>query len=63
MKSEITSLKNIISELDFLRKTVIIQWNAWKKNGVACKQIIGKKISDPCKQIDWKNIWSSTNHS
>ena len=31
MKSDILSLKTIIYELDFLRKTVIIQWNAWKK--------------------------------
>ena len=31
MKSETLSLKTIIKEMDFLRKTVIIQWNAWKK--------------------------------
>ena len=31
MKSETLSLKIIINELVFLRKTVVIQWNAWKK--------------------------------
>ena len=31
MKSETLSLKTIIKELDFLRKTVIIQWIASKK--------------------------------
>ena len=40
VKSETLSLKNIIKELDFLRKTVIIQSNDWKiKFIVACKQI------------------------
>ena len=31
MKSETLSLKNIINELNFLGKEVIIQWNFWKK--------------------------------
>ena len=44
MKSETLSLKTIINELDFLRKSVIIRWNTWKKKKkkrfvVACKQI------------------------
>ena len=31
MKSKTLSLQTIIKELDFLKKTVIIQWSAWKK--------------------------------
>ena len=39
--------KNYYKELDFLKKTVIIQWNAWKKWFIyACKQI-KRKIADP----------------
>ena len=30
MNSETLSLKTITNELDFLKKAVIIQWNAWK---------------------------------
>ena len=57
MKSKTLSLKTIIKELDFLRKTVIIQWNAWKKKGppfLASKLI--EKIPDPCnakKHCQW----------
>ena len=32
MKSDTLSLKTIINELDFLKKTVIITWNIRKKN-------------------------------
>ena len=38
MKSKTLSLKTIINELGFLRKTVIIQWNVWKKNIYFCLQ-------------------------
>ena len=39
--------KNYYKELDFLKKTVIIQWNTWKKWFIsACKQI-KRKIPDP----------------
>ena len=31
MKSETLSVKTIINGLDFLRKKVIVYWNAWKK--------------------------------
>ena len=44
--TETLSLKTIIKELDFLKKTVIVQWNAWKKVTVACEQI-KRKIPDP----------------
>ena len=30
-KSETLSMKTIINELDFLKKTVIVHWNARKK--------------------------------
>ena len=48
MKSETLSLKTIINNLDFLRKTVISQWNVWKKNDLlllATKLI--EKVPDP----------------
>ena len=48
MKSEILSFEIIINELDFLSKTVIIQWNAWRKRFVVA-----------CKQINRKDTWSS----
>ena len=46
MKSQTLSLKLIINELVFQRKSVIIQWNGGKKKRfvVACKQIYSKKI-------------------
>ena len=31
MKSDTLSLKTVINEVDSLKKTVIIQWNDWKK--------------------------------
>ena len=46
MKLETLSLKTIINELDFLRKTVIIQGNVSKKRFVA--SILKEKIPDPC---------------
>ena len=48
MKSETLSLKTIIKELDFLKKTVIIQWNSWKK----------KDLLLPAKNLTEKNTWS-----
>ena len=48
MKSETLSLKTITNNLDFLRKTVISQWNVWKKNDLlllATKLI--EKVPDP----------------
>ena len=47
MKSKTLSLKTIIKELDFLRETVIIQWNAWKKKDLLllANKLI-EKISD-----------------
>ena len=48
MKSETLSLKTIINNLDFLRKTVISQWNVWKKKDLlllATKLI--EKVPDP----------------
>ena len=39
--------ENYYKRIELLRKTVIMQWNAWKKRFiVACKQII-RKIIDP----------------
>ena len=47
MKSETLSLKTVINELDFLKKTVvIIQWNVWKKIFIAASKQINKKILD-----------------
>ena len=45
MKSEILSLETIISELEFLRKTVIISWDVWKTGRfvAACNQSNRKK--------------------
>ena len=48
MKSETLSLKTIINNLNFLRKTVISQWNVWKKKDLlllATKLI--EKVPDP----------------
>ena len=47
MKSETLPLKTIIKELDFLRKIVIIQWNAWKKKDLLLPANKLKKQSDP----------------
>ena len=47
MKSETLSLKTIIKELDIRRKTVTIQWDAWKKKFIVA-----------LKQINWKNTLS-----
>ena len=47
MKSETLSLKNIIKELDFLRKTVIIQGNICKKDLLLLANKLIEKIPDP----------------
>ena len=49
MKSETLSLKIIKNELDFLKKTVIIQCTAWKEKIYCCLQanLEKKKILDP----------------
>ena len=39
--------KNYYKELDFLKKTVIIQWNAWKKWFISASKQIKRKIADP----------------
>ena len=43
MKSDALSLKTIIKELDFQRKTVIIWWNAWKKKDLL---LLASKLID-----------------
>ena len=47
MKSETLSLKNVINELNFLGKEVIIQWKSWKKKDLLLltNKLI-EKISD-----------------
>ena len=47
MKSETLSLKAIINELDFLKKTVIIQWNIRKKDLRLFATKLTEKIPDP----------------
>ena len=37
MKSDTLSLKTILNELDFLKKAVVIQWNAWKKDIIVAR--------------------------
>ena len=48
MKSKTLSLKTYIKELGFLKKRVIIQWNARKKRFIVA-----------CKQINTEDTWSS----
>ena len=48
MKSETLSLKTIINKLDFLRKTVLIQWNVWKKDLLLLAIKLTEKTSDSC---------------
>ena len=48
MKSDTLSLKTIIEELEFLKKTVIIQWSAWKKDLLLLANKLIEKTSDPC---------------
>ena len=45
MKSKTLSLKTIIKELYFLKKTIIIQWNAWNKKDLLllANKLIEKK--------------------
>ena len=47
MKSKTLSLQTIIKELDFLRKTTIIQWNALKKDLLLLGNKLIKKLPDP----------------
>ena len=47
MKSETSSFKAIINEFDFLKKTGIIQWNAWKKDLMLLANKLIERISDP----------------
>ena len=61
IKSETLSLKTIREYLGFLRKTNVLQWNAWKKIAfllVANKLI--EKIPDPCNANEQ---YQSINHS
>ena len=37
MKLDPLSLKTIIKKMDFLRKSVVIQWNTWKEKGTKGK--------------------------
>ena len=46
MKSSTLSLKTVIKELDYLRKTVVTQWNLKKKLLFLANKLI-EKISDP----------------
>ena len=47
MKSETLSVKTIINELVFLRKTVIIHWNAQKKDSLLLVSKLMEEIPDP----------------
>ena len=49
MKSKTLSLQTMIKELGFLKKTVIIQWSAWKKKKLLLitNKLI-EKIPDLC---------------
>ena len=48
MKSEALSLKTIINKLDFLKKTLIIQWSNIKKDLQLITNKLTKKIPDLC---------------
>ena len=47
MKSKTLSLKTIIKELDFPKKTVIIYWISWKKELLFLASELIEKIPDP----------------
>ena len=47
MKPNTLSLKTIIKELGFLKKTVNIQWNALKKDLLLLASKLTEKIPDP----------------
>ena len=47
MKSETLSLKTIMNRLDFLKKAIIIQYNAWKKDLLLANKLL-EKVPDPC---------------
>ena len=59
MKSETLSLKTIINELNFLRKTVAIQWNVWKKDLLLLATKLTEEIPDPhnAKEHYWSFRW------
>ena len=44
----VLSLETIANELDFLRETIIIQWNVWKKYFVVASKQINRKKPNPC---------------
>ena len=46
MKSNTLSLKTIIKELDFPKKTVIIYWISWKKDLLFLASKLIEKIPD-----------------
>ena len=48
MNSEALCLKTIINTLDLLRKKVVIQWNAWKKDFLLLATELTEKVPDPC---------------
>ena len=48
MKSETLSLKRFRNESDFLKNTVIIQWNIRKKDLQLFPIKLTEKIPDPC---------------
>ena len=48
-KSKTFSLKTIIKKLDVLKKTVITQWNAWKKDLLLLANKLIEKVPDPRK--------------
>ena len=47
MKSETLSLKIITKELDFVRKIIIVQWKAWKKDLLLLMNKLIEKIPNP----------------
>ena len=59
IKSEALSLKTVINEMSFLKKTVIIQWNIWeKKDLLLLANKLMEKITDPhnAKERYWSSI-------
>ena len=41
-------MKTIINKLDFLKKTVIVHWNARKKDLLLFANKLMEKVPDPC---------------
>ena len=48
MISEILSMKTINKELDFIKKTVIVHWNARIKKDLLFANKLTGKVFDPC---------------